>query len=406
MWWSSDTAPKHSRRWHIMAVVGTRPEVIKLAPVIRALRAHPAFTVTLCAVAQQAAMLEDSLRYWDLVPEVLIPVGSREKGACSILGGMLPALSDVIRQHEPDLLMVQGDTTTNIGVGLAGFYEHTPVAHVEAGLRSGDMSRPFPEEMHRVVTDRLAWVHYAPTERSRQNLMAEGCSRESIAVVGNTVVDAMYSILGASLRSDHRQGDRTRRILVTAHRRESFGDGMVSICRAIRDIVSLRSDVQVSYILHPNPAARGPATEILSGCDSVRLIEPLPYPQFLRLMSESDIIVSDSGGVQEEAPYLGRPVVVTRDVTERPEAAELGRSLLVGAHREAIVGTVLRLLDDEVTYRAMARPATPFGDGHSAERIRDDLLARFARQPSFEQVSKVREARNAVIGGELTGATS
>ncbi len=351
-------------------------------------------------------MLEDCLRYWDLVPEVMVPVGPREKGTCSILGGMLPALSELIRRQKPDLFMVQGDTTTNIGVGLAGFYEHTPVAHVEAGLRSGDMARPFPEEMHRVVTDRLAWVHYAPTERSRQNLISEGCARDSIAVVGNTVVDAMYSILGPSLRNDRRRGDRTRRILVTAHRRESFGDGMVSICRAVKDIVSLRSDVEVSYILHPNPAARGPAMEILSGCRSVRLIEPLAYPEFLRLMSESDVIVSDSGGVQEEAPYLGRPVVVTRDVTERPEAAELGRSLLVGAHREAIVGTVLRLLDDEVTYRAMARPAMPFGDGHSAERIRDDLLARFAHQPRFDRIPRVHEKSDPVIGGELTGAAS
>jgi UDP-N-acetylglucosamine 2-epimerase (non-hydrolysing) len=396
MWLAVDTAPKHTQRWHIVVVVGTRPEVIKLAPVVKTLRAHPAFSVSLCAVAQQATMLDDSLRYWDLVPDRIVPVTSREKGACSILGNMLPALSDVIRQEEPDLLMVQGDTTTNVGVALAGFYEHTPVAHVEAGLRSGDMSRPFPEEMHRVVTDRLAWVHYAPTERSRQNLLAEGCSRDSVAVVGNTVVDAMYSILGRSLHSERRPGDRTRRILVTAHRRESFGDGMVSICRAVKDIVSLRSDVQVSYILHPNPAARGPATEILAGCRAVQLIEPLPYPQFLRLMSESDVIVSDSGGVQEEAPYLGRPVVVTRDVTERPEAAELGRSLLVGAHREAIVGTVLRLLDDEVTYRAMARPATPFGDGHAAERIRDDLLVRFARQPRFERDSKDRQKPDAI----------
>jgi UDP-N-acetylglucosamine 2-epimerase (non-hydrolysing) len=399
--WAMDTTPRRTGSWRIVAAVGTRPEVIKLAPVIRALRAHPAFEVRLCAVAQQAAMLDDTLRDWRLVPDYTIPISGRDRGPAAILGEMLPALAYLIRGEQPDLLLVQGDTTTNLAVGLAGFYEKIPVAHVEAGLRSGDMARPFPEEMHRVVTDRLAWVHYAPTERARQNLLAEGCSSSSIVVVGNTVVDAMYSMLGRSRRTELMPGQRPRTILVTAHRRESFGDGMESICRAVKDIVYSRSYVHVDYILHTNPAARGPAIEILADCPRVRLREPMPYPRFLRLMKESDVILSDSGGVQEEAPYLGRPVVVTRDVTERPEAAELGRSLLVGAHREAIVGTVLRLLDDEITYRAMARPATPFGDGHSAERIRDDLLVRFARRPDFDTVPTVRETPDAVGAARL-----
>jgi UDP-N-acetylglucosamine 2-epimerase (non-hydrolysing) len=399
--WGVESAFKGAQCRRVVAAVGTRPEVIKLAPVINALRAHPAFEVRLCAVAQQSVMLDDTLRDWGLTPDYSIPIPSRERGACSILGSMLPALAEVIRAEQPDVLIVQGDTTTNIGAGLAGFYEHTRVAHVEAGLRSGDMARPFPEEMHRVLTDRLAWVHYAPTERARQNLMAEGCDQGSIAVVGNTVVDAMYSILGSAPKARDGNG-RTRNILVTAHRRESFGDGMVSICRAVKDIVTLRSDVEVTYILHPNPAARGPAIELLGDCPRVRLLEPQSYPHFLRLMSESHVIVSDSGGVQEEAPYLGRPVVVTRDVTERPEAAELGRSLLVGAHREAIVGTVLRLLDDAVTYKAMARPATPFGDGHAAERIRNDLVARFERQWEHDPLPDVREALN-VVGAPRLG---
>jgi UDP-N-acetylglucosamine 2-epimerase len=380
----------------VLAAVGTRPEVIKLAPVVKSLREHPSFEVSLCAVAQQTALLDDTLRDWRLVPDRVIPIQVREMGACAILGEMLPALAAVIREEQPDLLMVQGDTTTNIGVGLAGFYEHVPVAHVEAGLRSGDMARPFPEEMHRVLTDRLAWVHYAPTVLARSNLIDEGCDPSSVVVVGNTVVDAMYSILGDVRQTRRDRPRRVKTILVTAHRRESFGDGMVSICNAVRDLVQLRSDIQVIYILHPNPAARGPAMEILGGCPRVQLREPQPYPRFLQLMDASDVIVSDSGGVQEEAPYLGRPVVVTRDVTERPEAAELGRSLLVGAHREAIVGTVLRLLDDAVTYNAMARPAMPFGDGHSALRIRNDLLSRLSRPPVFELPRRRVETRDAV----------
>lgn len=380
-----------TRRCRALGIVGTRPEVIKMAPVIRALEAHPAFEVRLCAVAQQMAMLDDSLRDWGLTPDRTIPIPSRERGPCSVLGTMLPALSEVIREEQPDVLVVQGDTTTNIGVGLAGFYEHTPVAHVEAGLRSGDMAKPFPEEMHRVLTDRLAWVHYAPTVRARDHLIAEGCDPSSVVVSGNTVVDAMFSILGAGRHVRSRSDERMRMVLVTAHRRESFGDGIVSICRAVKDIVSLRSDVEVTYILHPNPAARGPAIEILRDCPRVVMREPLSYPFFLRLMIESDVIVSDSGGVQEEAPYLGRPVVVTRDVTERPEAADLGRSLIVGAHREAIVGTVLRLLEDPVAYQTVARPAAPFGDGHAAERIRDDLIARFARQADLEMLTDVPE---------------
>jgi UDP-N-acetylglucosamine 2-epimerase (non-hydrolysing) len=395
--WGVFSQPGGIRRpRRVMVAVGTRPEVINLAPVIRALTAHPAFEVRLCAVAQQAAMLDDCLREWGLIPDCTVPIPSREHGVCSVLGAMLPSLATVIRSEAPDLLVVQGDTTTNIGVGLAGFYEHIPVAHVEAGLRSGDMERPFPEEMHRVVTDRLAWVHYAPTERSAQNLLAEGCPRDSVVVVGNTVVDAMYSILNG-VRPGRRPGPgRHRRILVTAHRRESFGDGMVAICNAVKDLVSLRRDLEVVYILHPNPAARGPALEILGGSAHVQLLEPQPYPQFLRLMNDADVIVSDSGGVQEEAPYLGRPVVVTREVTERPEASELGRSLLVGAHRDAIVGTVLRLLDDEVTYRAMARPAAPFGDGRAAQRIRDDLLARLGPTPRVEHQPQITDVRAAV----------
>jgi UDP-N-acetylglucosamine 2-epimerase (non-hydrolysing) len=371
-----------------------------MAPVVRALRAHPSFDVRLCAVAQQSTLLDDSLREWGLVPDRVIPITTRDRGACGILGEMLPALSAVIRQEEPDLLMVQGDTTTNLGVGLAGFYEHTPVAHVEAGLRSGDLDRPFPEEMHRVVTDKLAWVHYAPTERSVHNLLEEGCDERTVVLVGNTVVDAMYSILGDQRRGHRMRDGRMRTVLVTAHRRESFGEGMIAICSAVRDLTQFRSDIRVIYILHPNPAARGPAIEILGHCPRVELLEPQPYSSFLRLMNEAEIIVSDSGGVQEEAPYLGRPVVVTRDVTERPEAAEMGLSLLVGAHREAIVGTVLRLLDDPLTYNAMARAASPFGDGRASIRIRNDLLFRLSNQPAFDEIRKPIGER------ETVGATS
>jgi UDP-N-acetylglucosamine 2-epimerase (non-hydrolysing) len=299
---------------------------------------------------------------------------------------MLPGLADVIAEAQPEMVIVEGDTTTNLAAALAAFYAGVPVAHVEAGLRSGDPQQPFPEEMHRILVDRIASVHYAPTIGARQNLLAENLLEGDRAmVVGNTVVDALLSaardpaILTTALPADRRV------LLATAHRRENFGNGIESICRAVQRLATERDDLDVVFVLHSNPAAFGPVRAALGGLANVHLIEPQPYRAFVKLLARADIVLTDSGGVQEEAPYLGTPVLVTRELTERPEASEAGAAWIVGTDSNAIVDAVNRLLDDEQLYARMARHISPYGDGRAAERIRADLSRRLAhneaRQP-------------------------
>ncbi|HEY7600119.1 MAG TPA: UDP-N-acetylglucosamine 2-epimerase (non-hydrolyzing) [Candidatus Limnocylindrales bacterium] len=370
----------------ILVVVGTRPEVIKLAPVVRALESDARFVIRLCVVAQQGELLDQALHEWGLRADYHVAVPGPDRRLASSLAQMLPGLADVIAEAQPEMVIVEGDTTTNLAAALAAFYAGVPVAHVEAGLRSGDPQQPFPEEMHRILVDRIASVHYAPTIGARQNLLAENLLEGDRAmVVGNTVVDALLSaardpaILTTALPADRRV------LLATAHRRENFGNGIESICRAVQRLATERDDLDVVFVLHSNPAAFGPVRAALGGLANVHLIEPQPYRAFVKLLARADIVLTDSGGVQEEAPYLGTPVLVTRELTERPEASEAGAAWIVGTDSNAIVDAVNRLLDDEQLYARMARHISPYGDGRAAERIRADLSRRLAhneaRQP-------------------------
>jgi UDP-N-acetylglucosamine 2-epimerase (non-hydrolysing) len=365
-----------ARAARVLVVLGTRPEVIKLAPVVKAMAAMPGFEPVLCVVAQQGMILNSAVGEWDLSPTYRIELPGEDRRLASVLAAMLPRIADVIDDAQPDLVIVEGDTTTNLGAALAAFYARVPVAHVEAGLRTGDFSHPFPEEMHRVLVDQLAEIRYSPTDRARENLRAANFDATSIAVVGNTVVDALNDVRQRPWHGRFPLPADKRILLVTAHRRESFGEGIVRICSAIRELVSTRDDLYVIYVLHPNPAARRPAVRLLGGVPGVLLTEPQPYEEFIQLLSRSFIVLTDSGGIQEEAPYLGVPALVIREATERPEAAEGGAARIVGTDVGRIVAAVTELLDDPDLHAEMARPRSPYGDGRASVRIVEDLAAR------------------------------
>ena len=361
----------------ILIIVGTRPEVIKMAPVVRALWEEPArFEVRLCAVAQQTRLLDEALREWGLVPDTRVAPQRSAGRPGAMLDGLIDPLGKVIRAANPDLVLVHGDTTTTLAGALAAFYGGYPVGHVEAGLRSGDPLNPFPEEIHRTLVDRLANVLYAPTPAAREHLLREGRDPAEIVVVGNTVLDALDCVSLPPRPEGPGPWEGRRVILVTGHRRESFGAGHEGVCRALRRLVMEREDIHVVYVLHPHPAAHGPSLRLLDGLPRVDLLQPLAYREFVELMRRSYLIVTDSGGIQEEAPSLGKPVLVTRKCTERPEALQAGVAELVGVEPAAIVRAVGRLLDDPRAHARMARRAAPFGMQGAARRIRDDLGAR------------------------------
>jgi len=347
-----------------------------MAPVVEAFAATPGFRASLCVVGQQGQILDQALAEWGLVPTYRVDLPGEDRRLAAMLAAMLPPLADCIEDARPDLVLVEGDTTTNLGASLAAFYASVPVAHVEAGLRTGNLRHPFPEEMHRVLVDQIASFHYAPTERAGDNLRAEKVDGSSIAVVGNTVVDALLGVRRRPWHDGFLVPPGKRLLLVTAHRRESFGAGMLGICTAIRRLLRLRSDLFVVYVLHPNPSARRPAVRILAGVPDVFLAEPQPYQEFIQLLSRSYIVLTDSGGIQEEAPYLGVPVLVTRATTERPEAAQQGAARIVGTDPDSIVAAVTELLDDPSVHAAMARPTSPYGDGYAAARIVADIASR------------------------------
>jgi UDP-N-acetylglucosamine 2-epimerase len=347
-----------------------------MAPVVAALAATPGFHASLCVVGQQGHILDQALAEWGLEPTYRVDLPGEDRRLAAVLAAMLPPLADCIEDAKPDLVLVEGDTTTNLGASLAAFYAGVRVAHVEAGLRTGDLTHPFPEEMHRVLVDQIATFRYSPTEGARDNLRAENVDRSSIAVVGNTVVDALLEVRQRPWHGRIPVPADKRLLLVTAHRRESFGAGMLGICTAIRRLLRSRSDLYVVYVLHPNPAARRPAVRLLAGVPGVFLAEPQPYQEFIQLLSRSYIVLTDSGGIQEEAPYLGVPVLVTRDTTERPEAAQQGAARIVGTDPTSIVTAVTELLDDPSVHAAMARPTSPYGDGYASSRIVADIAGR------------------------------
>jgi len=363
----------------VLLIAGTRPEAVKLAPVWKELRRRPNFEVRLCVTGQHREMLDQALEAFAMRPDYDLDVMRTEQDLFSLTARCMEALGGLFRGEcapevwRPDCVAVQGDTTTTLAGALSAFYAGIPVAHVEAGLRSGDPARPFPEEVNRRMISQLATLHFAPTKRSAAALLAEGVRRAAIHVTGNTVVDALQEVLAKGV-PPWPGTDGRRLILVTGHRRESFGDGFQRICQAL-DRLARRDDVEIVYPVHLNPQVRLPVHAILGGRPNIRLLEPLGYLPFVGLMEASWIILTDSGGIQEEAPTLGKPVLVMRGVTERPEAVEAGVARLVGSEVEEIVEAACQLLDDPQAYARMSQAQNPFGDGSAAGRIVDVLAA-------------------------------
>lgn len=368
----------------ILIVFGTRPEAIKMAPVVAALKASPQWDVKVCVTAQHREMLDQVLGLFNIVPDFDFDLMRPGQDLTDITSNVLIGLRGVFRQWKPDMVFVHGDTTTAMAASLAAFYAKIPVAHVEAGLRTNDISSPWPEEMNRRMVGRVASLHFAPTEIARANLLAEGSLDKMIFVTGNTVIDALLNVVkrintDAVLKQQlHNRfsfvRENKRLILVTGHRRENFGQGFEGICKALR-IIAERDDVEILYPVHLNPNVQEPVHRILGNCENIHLIEPQDYLPFVYLMSRAFIILTDSGGIQEEAPSLGKPVLVMRDTTERPEAVSAGTVKLVGTDPECIVATVCQLLTQPESYDAMAFAHNPYGDGKASYRIAEALLA-------------------------------
>ncbi len=367
----------------ILSVVGTRPEAVKMALVARTLAAADGIEHTLCVTAQHREMLDSVLRLFALKPDYDLDVMTPGQDLTDVTRAVLNGMRGALAEARPDRVLVQGDTTTVLATALAAFYARIPVGHVEAGLRTGDMSAPWPEEMNRRLADALSDRHYAPTETARRQLLDEGLPDAGIVVTGNTVIDSLLYVVGrldsepdllrrAQTRLPEYHAGRNL-ILVTGHRRESFGAGFEQICRAIAEI-SGRDDVEIVYPVHLNPRVREPVFRHLADLPNVHLIEPLDYLAFVHLMNQAHLILTDSGGIQEEAPSLGKPVLVMRETTERPEAVAAGTVKLVGTNAEYITQEVGRLLDEPEMYAAMARVHHPYGDGRASQRILEDLI--------------------------------
>ena len=366
----------------ILAVCGTRPDTVKMAPVVNEIKRHAdQADLVLAVTGQHREMLIQVLEAFDLHPDYDLNIMSARQTLAQITTRALEGLDNVIKEVLPDLILAQGDTTTTFVASLAAFYNKVPFGHVEAGLRTDNKYDPFPEEMNRRMTGVMTDLHFAPTELSKSNLLAEGVNQNDIFVTGNTVIDALLSIAACeSTFEDERvraAAESGRMILLTAHRRENWGDPMRDICRAVKEIIERNPDVCVVYPVHKNPIVRDAVFEELQGIERVILMEPPDYVPFVHMMKQSYLILTDSGGVQEEAPSLGKPVLVLRKTTERPEGVESGNVKLVGTDVEAIVREAEILLNDSSAYDAMAKAENPYGDGHSAERIWEIIRSRF-----------------------------
>ena len=362
----------------ILTIFGTRPEAIKLAPVIKELeRRNDVFMSKVCVTAQHREMLDPFLQLFEIKPDWDLNIMQPNQSLFDLTAKALVKLKEVLEEEKPDLVLVQGDTTTTFTAALAAYYLKIKVGHVEAGLRTLDKYNPFPEELNRRLVGHIADLHFAPTKRAKDNLLSEGIPESSIFVTGNTVVDALFMILAQTKSEDYLPRalfhPDCKLILVTAHRRESFGEGIANICLALREIVERASDVEIVYPVHLNPNVREPVYRMLGGEERIRLIEPLDYISFVHLMKSSYLILTDSGGIQEEAPSLGKPVLVLRNTTERPEAVEAGAAKLVGTNPQRIVEETLRLLQDPLEYFRMANVPNPFGDGKASLRIAEIL---------------------------------
>ncbi len=368
----------------VLTVFGTRPEAIKMAPLVKSLAAHGAIDSRVCVTAQHRQMLDQVLALFGIEPDWDLDLMRPGQDLYSITAGILERIAEVYRAWKPDLVLVHGDTATTFAASLAAFYQRIPVGHVEAGLRTGDLSSPWPEEANRQLTSVLARLHFAPTETSRCNLLKENVAGDKIVVTGNTVIDALLSVKAKLEGSPELAAElarcvpflrpAARMVLITGHRRENFGEGFERVCRAIATLAKSFPDVDFVYPVHLNPNVREPVNRLLCGIGNVSLIEPLDYLPFVYLMMRSHVILTDSGGIQEEAPSLGKPVLVMRDTTERPEAVAAGTVRLVGTDVESIVGGVTTLLTDQCEYQAMSFAHNPYGDGRACERIVDALL--------------------------------
>jgi UDP-N-acetylglucosamine 2-epimerase (non-hydrolysing) len=365
----------------IVAILGTRPEAIKLAPVISELSADPAFSVLIAVTGQHRQMLDQTLKVFGLTPQYDLAVMQPGQSLAELTARLLPPLDAVIAAEAPAAVLVQGDTTTAFVAALAAFYRGVPVAHVEAGLRTHNRYAPFPEESNRRLIGALATWHFAPTAQARMELLREGVADADIAVTGNTVIDALRSVLANTTSPPSPIAPRARLLLVTAHRRENFVH-LEAICRALLRLVDAYPDLAIAYPVHLNPRVQEPVNRLLTGHPRIYLLPPLDYVAFIHLLERADIVLTDSGGIQEEGPALGKPVLVMRDVTERPEAIAAGTVELVGTEENRIVARVSRLLDDPDAYAAMARRTSPYGDGQASRRIVDYLRSRLLTTPN------------------------
>ncbi len=361
----------------VLTVFGTRPEAIKMAPVVRALAKAEDIDARVCVTAQHRQMLDQVLELFEIVPDYDLDLMKPGQDLTDVTANVLGGLRPVLAETQPDLVLVHGDTSTTLAASLAAYYQRIPVGHVEAGLRTGNILSPWPEEVNRKVAGTIARLHFAPTDRSAANLVAENVPGGHVHVTGNTVIDALQEVvariesdaeLNADLSGRFNLDPERRLILVTGHRRESFGGGFERICAALAQLAQ-RDDVEIIYPVHLNPNVKEPVERLLSGLSNVRLIEPQDYLPFVYLMNRASLILTDSGGIQEEAPSLGKPVLVMRDTTERPEAIDAGTVRLVGTDTALIVDCVSRLLDDRKAYEEMSFAHNPYGDGHAAQRI-------------------------------------
>lgn len=375
----------------IMLVFGTRPEAIKMAPLVKEFQKNSdKFETIVCVTGQHRQMLDQVLEIFDIKPDYDLNIMKQGQDLYDVTARVLTGMREVLKEANPDVVLVHGDTTTSTAAALAAFYQQIPVGHVEAGLRTNNIYSPWPEEMNRQITGRIATYDFAPTPLSRANLLAEGVSEDKITVTGNTVIDALYwvveKIKNTASLSDELKGvlktagydtdrlaDGKKLVLITGHRRENFGDGFISMCKAIKALTEKYPEVDFVYPMHLNPNVRKPIHEVfgenLEGLGNMFFIEPLEYLSFVFLMEKSNIVLTDSGGIQEEAPGLGKPVLVMRDTTERPEALDAGTVKLVGTDYDKIVNEVSELLDNQIHYESMSKAVNPYGDGKACERI-------------------------------------
>jgi len=379
----------------IMLVFGTRPEAIKMAPLVKEFQKHPdKFETIVCVTGQHRQMLDQVLEIFEIVPDFDLNIMKQGQDLYDVTARVLTGMRDVLKKVQPDVVLVHGDTTTSTAAALASFYQQIPVGHVEAGLRTHNIYSPWPEEMNRQITGRIATFDFAPTPLSKKNLLAEGVAEDKITVTGNTVINALYMVvdkiknnaeldkkLEDILKDAGYDGNRLangkKLVLITGHRRENFGDGFISMCKAIKFLTEKYPDVDFVYPMHLNPNVRKPIHEVfgenLEGLGNMFFIEPLEYLSFVYLMEKANIVLTDSGGIQEEAPGLGKPVLVMRDTTERPEALDAGTVKLVGTDYDKIVNEVSALLDNKELYDTMSKAVNPYGDGHACERIINTL---------------------------------